>query len=135
MNEATGLEAKTIHRLLEVDPMSGGFRRDDANPLDCDLLVVDETSMVDVLLMNALLKAMPDKAALLIVGDVDQLPSVGPGQVLADVIASGAVPLVRLTEVFRQAAESRIIVNAHRINQGVIPDLRKPEAESDFLLC
>jgi exodeoxyribonuclease V alpha subunit len=132
MNEATGLEAKTIHRLLEVDPKGGGFRRDDANPLDCDLLVVDETSMVDVLLMNALAKAIPDKAALLIVGDVDQLPSVGPGQVLADVIASGAIPVVRLTEVFRQAAESRIIVNAHRINQGVIPDLRKPEAESDF---
>ena len=88
--------------------------------------------MVDVLLMHALLKAVPDKAALLIVGDVDQLPSVGPGQVLADMIASGAIPVVRLTEVFRQAAESRIIVNAHRINQGVIPDLRKPEAESDF---
>jgi exodeoxyribonuclease V alpha subunit len=132
MNEATGLEAKTIHRLLEVDPKGGGFRRDDANPLDCDLLVVDETSMVDVLLMNALLKAVPDKAALLIVGDVDQLPSVGPGQILADMITSEAVPVVRLTEVFRQAAESRIIVNAHRINQGVIPDLRKPEAESDF---
>ena len=78
--------------------------------------------MVDVLLMNALVKAIPDKAAVLIVGDVDQLPSVGPGQVLADVIASGAIPVVRLTEVFRQAAESRIIVNAHRINQGVIPD-------------
>jgi exodeoxyribonuclease V alpha subunit len=132
MNEATGLEAKTIHRLLEVDPKGGGFRRNDANPLDCDLLVVDETSMVDVLLMNALVKAIPDKAALLIVGDVDQLPSVGPGQVLADMIASGAIPVVRLTEVFRQAAESRIIVNAHRINQGVIPDLRKPDAESDF---
>src|SRR6266478_870004 len=132
MNEATGLEAKTIHRLLEVDPKGGGFRRDDANPLDCDLLVVDETSMVDVLLMYALVKAIPDNAALLIVGDVDQLPSVGPGQVLADMIVSGAIPVMRLTEVFRQAAESRIIVNAHRINQGVIPDLRKPEAESDF---
>jgi exodeoxyribonuclease V alpha subunit len=132
MNEATGLEAKTIHRLLEVDPKGGGFRRDDANPLDCDLLVVDETSMVDVLLMNALVKAIPDKAALLIVGDVDQLPPVGPGQVLADVIASGAVPVVRLTEVFRQAAESRIIVNAHLINQGAMPDLRKPEAATDF---
>jgi exodeoxyribonuclease V alpha subunit len=99
MNEATGLEAKTIHRLLEVDPKGGGFRRDETNPLDCDLLVVDEISMVDVLLMNALVKAIPDNAALLIVGDVDQLPSVGPGQVLADVIASGAVPVVRLTEV------------------------------------
>jgi ATP-dependent exoDNAse (exonuclease V), alpha subunit - helicase superfamily I member len=88
--------------------------------------------MVDVMLMQALMKAVPDRAALLIVGDIDQLPSVGPGQVLADVISSGAVPVVRLTEVFRQAAQSQIIVNAHRINQGVIPDLRKPEAESDF---
>jgi exodeoxyribonuclease V alpha subunit len=132
MNEATGLEAKTIHRLLEVDHKGGGFRRDETNPLDCDLLVVDETSMVDVLLMHALVRAVPHKAALLVVGDVDQLPSVGPGQVLADMIASGAIPVVRLTEVFRQAAESRIIVNAHRINQGIIPDLRKPDAESDF---
>ena len=88
--------------------------------------------MVDVLLMHALLKAVPDKAALLVVGDVDQLPSVGPGQVLADMIASAAVPVVRLTEVFRQAAKSQVIVNAHRINQGIIPDLRKPEADSDF---
>jgi exodeoxyribonuclease V alpha subunit len=132
MNEATGFEAKTIHRLLEVDPKGGDFRRDTENALDCDLLVIDETSMVDVLLMHALLKAVPDKAALLIVGDVDQLPSVGPGQVLADMIASAAIPVVRLTEVFRQAAKSRIIVNAHRINQGAMPDLRKPEADSDF---
>ena len=132
MSEATGFEAKTIHRLLEVDPKGGGFKRGDDNPLDCDLLVVDETSMVDVMLMQALMKAVPDTAALLIVGDIDQLPSVGPGQVLADVISSGAVPVVRLTEVFRQAAQSQIIVNAHRINQGGIPDLRKPEAESDF---
>jgi exodeoxyribonuclease V alpha subunit len=88
--------------------------------------------MVDVPLMHALLKAVPDNSALLVVGDVDQLPSVGPGQVLADMIASGAIPVVRLTEVFRQAAESQIIVNAHRINQGLMPDLRKPEAESDF---
>jgi exodeoxyribonuclease V alpha subunit len=132
MKEATGFEAKTIHRLLEVDPKGGGFRRKDDNPLDCDLLVVDETSMVDVLLMYALLKAVPDNSALLVVGDVDQLPSVGPGQVLADIIASGAIPVVRLIEVFRQAAQSQIIVNAHRINQGVIPDLRKPEVESDF---
>ena len=132
MNEATGFEAKTIHRLLEVDPMGGGFKRNDDHPLDCDLLVVDETSMVDVLLMQALLKAVPDHSALLIVGDIDQLPSVGPGQVLADVIASGAVPVVRLTEVFRQAAESRIIMSAHKINQGMIPDLSRPESESDF---
>ena len=132
MTETSGFEARTIHRLLEVDPMSGGFRRDADHPVDCDLLVVDEASMVDVLLMHALLKAVPDHAALLIVGDIDQLPSVGPGQVLADVIASAAVPVVRLTEVFRQAAMSRIIINAHRINDGVVPDLDKPDGESDF---
>jgi len=132
LNETTGHEAKTIHRLLEVDPKGGGFKRDVENPLDCDLLVIDETSMVDVLLMHALLKAVPESAALLVVGDVDQLPSVGPGQVLADMIASGAVAVQRLTEVFRQAVKSQIIVSAHRINQGSIPDLRKPEGDSDF---
>jgi exodeoxyribonuclease V alpha subunit len=132
MTEATGFEAKTIHRLLEVDPKGGGFKRGEDHPLDCDLLVVDEASMVDVMLMQALLKAIPDKAALLVVGDIDQLPSVGPGQVLADVIASGAVPVVRLTEVFRQAAQSRIITSAHRINQGLMPDLSQPGPESDF---
>jgi exodeoxyribonuclease V alpha subunit len=132
MSEATGMEARTIHRLLEVDPKAGGFRRSPDNPLDCDLLVVDETSMVDILLMHALLKAVPNQAALLLVGDIDQLPSVGPGQVLADVIGSGAIPVVRLTEVFRQAAESRIIVNAHRVNQGQMPEFDRPEQESDF---
>ena len=132
MTEATGFEAKTIHRLLEVDPKSGGFKRGDNNPLDCELLVVDETSMVDVMLMQALLKAVPDNAALLIVGDIDQLPSVGPGQVLADIISSATVPVVRLTEVFRQAAQSRIITSAHRINQGSIPDLSPPGTDSDF---
>jgi exodeoxyribonuclease V alpha subunit len=132
MSEATGFEAKTIHRLLEVDPKGGGFKRGDDNQLDCDLLVVDETSMVDVMLMQALLKAVPDSAAMLVVGDIDQLPSVGPGQVLADIITSGAVPVIRLTEVFRQAAQSRIITNAHRINQGSIPDLGQPGADSDF---
>ena len=132
MTEATGFEAKTIHRLLEVDPKGGGFKRGDHNPLDCDLLLVDEASMVDVMLMQALMKAVPDKAALLIVGDIDQLPSVGPGQVLADLISSGAVPVVRLTEVFRQAAQSRIITSAHRINQGSIPDLSPRGTETDF---
>ena len=132
MSEATGFEAKTIHRLLEVDPRTGGFKRNGENPLDCGLLAVDETSMVDVLLMRSLLAAVPDEAALLIVGDVDQLPSVGPGQVLADIIASGAVPVVRLTEVFRQAARSRIVTTAHGINRGAIPDLSRPEGESDF---
>ncbi|MCW2241786.1 SF1B family DNA helicase RecD2 [Azospirillum canadense] len=132
LNESTGLEAKTIHRLLETDPQNGGFKRDETNPLECDLLVVDETSMVDVPLMNALLRAVPPRAALLLVGDVDQLPSVGPGQVLGDVIASGAVPVVRLTEVFRQAATSRIVVNAHRINAGRMPEWPKAGEESDF---
>ena len=126
MAEATGLEAKTIHRLLEFDPASYGFRRGAELPLECDLLVVDETSMVDVPLMASLLAAIPPEAALLLVGDVDQLPSVGPGQVLADVIASGALPVARLTEVFRQAASSRIITTAHAINAGTIPDLRPP---------
>jgi exodeoxyribonuclease V alpha subunit len=129
--ETTGLEAKTIHRLLETDPRTGAFRRTAELPLDCDLLVVDETSMVDVPLMRALVRALPDRAALTLVGDVDQLPSVGPGQVLADIIASDAVPVVRLTEVFRQAAASRIIVNAHRINEGLMPDL-EPVESGDF---
>jgi exodeoxyribonuclease V alpha subunit len=132
MSEATGMEAKTIHRLLEFDPKAFAFKRNEESPLDCALLVVDETSMVDVLLMQSLLKAVPDHAALLMVGDIDQLPSVGPGQVLADIIGSAAVPVVRLTEVFRQAAKSRIIANAHRINQGQMPDLTKPDAETDF---
>ncbi|MGF7206022.1 exodeoxyribonuclease V alpha subunit [Skermanella aerolata] len=122
LTESTGLEARTIHRLLEVDPAHGGFKRNEMQPLECDLLVIDETSMVDVPLMNALLRAVPGQSAVLLVGDVDQLPSVGPGQVLADVINSGALPVVRLTEVFRQAAESRIIVNAHRVNQGLMPE-------------
>ncbi len=130
LGESTGLEARTIHRLLEADP-AGGFKRGEEHPLDCGLLVVDEASMVDVPLMRALLRALPDGAALLLVGDVDQLPSVGPGQVLADVIASDAVPVVRLTEVFRQAAQSRIITSAHRINQGQLPELTAPEG-SDF---
>jgi exodeoxyribonuclease V alpha subunit len=110
MTEATGFEARTIHGLLEIDPKTGSFKRGDDNPLDGDLLVVDEAFVVDVLLMQSLLKAIPDTAALLIVGDIDQLPSVGPGQVLADIISSGAVPVVRLTEVFRQAALSRLLV-------------------------
>jgi len=131
LGESTGLEARTIHRLLETDPKTGRFKRDEAHPLECHLLVVDEASMVDVLLMRSLLQALPDTAALLIVGDVDQLPSVGPGQVLTDIICSGAIPVVRLTEIFRQAAQSQVIVNAHRINQGQMPDLTAPEG-SDF---
>jgi exodeoxyribonuclease V alpha subunit len=132
MTDTTGREAKTIHRLLEVDPKNGSFKHNEENPLDCELLVVDESSMVDVLLMNSLLKAVPNDAAVIFVGDVDQLPPVGPGQALADIIASKAVPVVRLTEVFRQAAESQIIQSAHRINAGKLPDLLKPESETDF---
>src|SRR4051812_14090130 len=132
MTEQTGLEAKTIHRLLEVSPKHGGFTRDEENPLDCDLVVIDETSMVDVPLMSALLKAVPSHSGLLLVGDVDQLPSVGPGQVLADIIASGRVPVARLTEVFRQAAESRIVVNAHRINTGQMPQPSPTGEQTDF---
>ena len=132
MAEATGMEAKTIHRLLEFDPKAFGFKRDQEYPLECDLLVIDESSMVDVMLMQSLVNAIPDGAALLIVGDIDQLPSVGPGQLLADIIGSGAVPVVQLIEVFRQAAQSRIITTAHLINQGRIPDLGKVEGETDF---
>jgi exodeoxyribonuclease V alpha subunit len=131
LSESTGLEAKTIHRLLEADPASGGFKRNETAPLECDLLVVDETSMVDVLLMRALMRALPSRAALLLVGDVDQLPSVGPGQVLADLINSEAIPVVRLLEVFRQAADSRIVTNAHRINRGLMPELTNDD-RSDF---
>ena len=133
LSESTGLEAKTIHRLLEFDPKAFGFKRNRDNPLEADILVVDEVSMIDVVLMNQLLKAVPDSAALLLVGDVDQLPSVGPGAVLSDIISSGVIPVVRLTEIFRQAATSKIIVNAHRINQGQMPLPAQKEAElSDF---
>jgi hypothetical protein len=128
--ETTGFEAKTIHRLLEVNPASGGFTRNEARPLECDLLVVDETSMVDVLLMSRLLRALPPNASLLLVGDVDQLPSVGPGMVLGNLIDSGGVPVVRLTEVFCQAAHSRIITTAHRINEGMMPEMPVREAEA-----
>ena len=134
MNEQTGLEAKTIHRLLEINPKHGGFTRNEENPLECDLLVIDETSMVDVPPMNALLRAVPEHSALLLVGDVDQLPSVGPGQVLGDIIASGRLSVARLTEVFRQAAASRIIVNAHRINRGEMPEVPKAGDNSDFFM-
>jgi exodeoxyribonuclease V alpha subunit len=132
LTETTGMEAKTIHRLLEVDPATGRFQRNEDRPLDCDLLIVDETSMVDVLLMYALLRALPKTSGLILVGDVDQLPSVGPGNALRDLIDSGVVPVVRLTEVFRQAASSNIITSAHLIRQGKMPELRTAEAGSDF---
>lgn len=132
LSESTGLEAKTIHRLLEFDPQNFGFKRNKDNPLETEMLVIDESSMVDVALMNRLLSAVPERAGLLIVGDVDQLPSVGPGSVLADIINSGAVPTVRLTEIFRQAATSRIIINAHRINKGEQPLNAEGKELSDF---
>jgi exodeoxyribonuclease V alpha subunit len=132
LSESTGLEAKTVHRLLEFDPKTMGFKHDQNEPLDIDLLVMDEASMMDVVLMNQLLRAVPDHAAVLLVGDVDQLPSVGPGAVLSDIIASEAIPTVRLTEIFRQAASSRIIVNAHRINQGLLPEKPRDNEASDF---
>ncbi len=131
--EATGSDAKTIHRLLETDPQTGGFKRNQDAPLQADLVVLDEMSMVDISLAHHLLRAIPDHAAVLLVGDVDQLPSVGPGAVLADLIASGCLPTVRLTEIFRQAATSRIITNAHRINRGQLPEQVDSFAEpSDF---
>jgi exodeoxyribonuclease V alpha subunit len=132
LSEATGVEAKTIHRLLEVQPGTGRFGRNEGHPLDCDFLTVDETSMVDVVLMANLLRAMPPKASLLLIGDIDQLPSVGPGMVLRHVIESKVVPVVRLTEVFRQAANSRIITNAHRINEGQMPEVSGKDTNSDF---
>ena len=132
LTETTGMEAKTIHRLLEIDPGTGKFTRNESNLLACGLLVVDETSMVDVLLMHSLLRAIPHRSGLVLVGDVDQLPSVGPGTVLHDLIECGVVPVVRLTEVFRQAANSRIITNAHRIRRGQMPDMSAADPSSDF---
>jgi exodeoxyribonuclease V alpha subunit len=129
--EATGRTAKTIHRLLEFDPATGEFKRNQQNPLKGDLFVLDEVSMVDVVLGHQVLRAMPSNACVILVGDVDQLPSVGPGTVLADLIASGVVPVVRLTEIFRQAAESDIVTAAYAINQGQFPSLKSRDG-SDF---
>jgi exodeoxyribonuclease V alpha subunit len=133
LTETTGHEAKTIHRLLEFDPRLGTFKRDRENPLDVDMLVVDETSMVDIALMNQLLRAIPSEACLVLVGDVDQLPSVGPGTVLGDILASRCVPVVRLTEIFRQAEQSWIVRAAHRVNHGEMPE-SAPAAQGDFYL-
>lgn len=124
LSEVTGHEAKTIHRLLEFSPSEGGFKRNEDNPLDAELVVIDEVSMVDILLMNHLLKAIPTMATLLLVGDADQLPSVGLGNVLKDIIASERVEIIRLTEIFRQAQESLIVVNAHRVNRGEFLQLK-----------
>ncbi|MGN0779534.1 MAG: AAA family ATPase, partial [Aristaeellaceae bacterium] len=130
MTEATGFEAKTIHRLLEYDGESGSFSRNQEEPIESDCIIVDEMSMVDILLMRALLRAVEPGTRLLLVGDADQLPSVGAGNVLGDILASGIVPHVRLTDIFRQSERSRIVVNAHRINRGEMPLLN--EKGTDF---
>lgn len=136
LGESTGGEAMTLHRLLEFQPRANSFFRNGDNPLEDDVVVVDEVSMVDISLFRALLAALPSSAQLVLVGDVDQLPSVGPGAVLADVIESGAATVVRLTKIFRQAAASRIITAAHEINQGIVPPLDPPSGSdahrSDF---
>lgn len=129
--EATGREARTIHRLLEFAPNEGGFRRDENQPLETDALIVDESSMIDIRLMNALLRAVPDHARLILVGDIDQLPSVGPGNVMGDIIASGAVSVARLGQIYRQSGDSRIVANAHRINEGQWPQVDN-QAATDF---
>ena len=128
MTEATGFAAKTIHRLLEYSLQKGGFQRNEDKPLDCDVLVIDESSMIDTLLMYHLLKAVPTFATLILVGDINQLPSVGAGNVLADIIASSAVPVATLDKIFRQAQTSQIVVNAHRINQGRAPSVNAGQA-------
>src|SRR3989442_10334331 len=132
LSEATGAEVKTLHRLLEYTPHDNTYQRNEENPLPYQFVIVDEFSMVDILLFYHLLKALPRDAHLLLVGDADQLPSVGPGNVLRDLLRSEAIPCVRLTELFRQAQQSKIIVNAHRINAGQIPSLQL-DRTSDFL--
>ena len=132
LSETTGQTAKTVHRLLEFDPATNDFRRNQSHPLSGDLFVMDETSMVDAMLAHQFFRAVPSDACVVLVGDVDQLPSVGPGSVLAELIRSRAVPVVRLTEVFRQAAQSRIISAAYAINCGRAPELTAPEGLSDF---
>ena len=135
LSEMTGLEAKTIHRLLEFDPSKMGFKRDIDNPLECSAIVIDESSMVDLFLAHSLFKAIPNDCQVLLVGDIDQLPSVGPGNILKDLIASEKITVVRLTQVFRQAAESSIITSAHQINKGKIPHFEpvSMKATSDCL--
>jgi exodeoxyribonuclease V alpha subunit len=134
MSEATGWESKTIHRLLEFSPQQGDFKKNQDDPLEADVLIIDEASMVDTLLMDHLLSAIPSRAHLILVGDVDQLPSVGPGHVLRDMINSRIFTVVRLTEIFRQAQTSMIIVNAHRVNQGEFPIVKEIEKKeiADF---
>ena len=133
MSEAAGMEAKTIHRLLEYKPPEG-YQKNEEHPLEGDVLILDECSMIDIMLMYNLLKALPEQMSLILIGDTDQLPSVGAGNVLRDIIASQRVPVVRLTQIFRQAQGSRIIMNAHRINRGESIDMRGGK-ESDFFFA
>jgi exodeoxyribonuclease V alpha subunit len=132
MSEATGHEARTIHRLLEYSFAKGGFQKNEEKPLSCDLLVLDEVSMIDTVLMYHLTKALPAFATVILVGDINQLPSVGAGNVLSDIIASNIIPVVELKEIFRQARESRIIVNAHKINNGIVPTFEDHVPGNDF---
>jgi len=132
MSETTGHEAKTIHRLLEYSFTKGGFQKNEEKPLHCDLLILDEASMIDTVLMHHLIKAVPTFATVILVGDVNQLPSVGAGNVLGDIIASGTIPVMVLNEIFRQARESRIIVNAHIINNGIVPTFENDLPDNDF---
>ena len=133
MSEATGMEAKTIHRLLEYNPQDG-YKRNDENPLEGDALIVDECSMIDIILMNNLTKALPTTMRLVLVGDIDQLPSVGAGNVLRDIIDSGVIPVVRLTRIFRQAQSSRIVMSAHAINRGCFPDISNGQHTDFFFM-
>ncbi len=134
MSEITGKKASTIHSLLEFDFKKGAFKRNRENPIDCDLIIVDEASMIDTVLMYCLLRAIPDHARVVFVGDINQLPSVGPGNVLKDLIASRTLPVTLLNEIFRQAAGSKIITNAHRINEGIFPDIRNTGSHDFFYM-
>ena len=136
LSESTGQNAQTLHRLLEFQPQSGGFEKSESNPIDANIVIVDEASMVDIALFASLVSALPPDANLIMVGDIDQLPSVGPGSVLADLITSAVPTVVKLTEIFRQAAQSAIIISAHAVNRGEMPDLSPPAGDapdrSDF---
>lgn len=132
MSEASGHDASTIHRLLEFSVAGSGFKKDEKHPLKCDILIIDEASMIDTILMHHLLKAVPEGATLILVGDINQLPSVGAGNVLRDIIDSGTIPVSRLSEIFRQAGKSHIIINAHRVNRGLLPINDKQAHDPDF---
>ena len=131
LSEATHRFAKTIHRLLVYNPRERCFTKNEQNPIKTDVVILDEVSMIDVLLMQSLLKALKENTFLILIGDIDQLPSVGPGNLLKDLINSGEIPVIRLTRIFRQEEKSLIVVNAHRVNQGLFPEL-KSKGQKDF---